>query len=340
MSAGRLNVGVIGLGVGERHVAAFANHSDCELVAICDTNAAKLDQVGQSYPQAKRYASAERLLNDPEINVAVIASYDDAHAEQIVRAIETGKHVFAEKPLCRTADELAQIRRAMKQNPPIKLTSNTLLRNSPRFRDLRDRIEAGAMGRIYCIEADYLYGRFHKITHGWRGQIQDYSVMLGGGIHMIDLVLWIAGERPVEATAIGNSLVSQGTGFAGPDCVIALLRFPSGMIAKIGANFGCVHPHFHRFTAWGTKATFDNTLAVPQGAACLWESADSAVGPKLLNTAYPGVDKGILIPSFVDAILGRGRATVSADETFAAVSVCLAVDAAQKSGRTVAIDYN
>jgi predicted dehydrogenase len=335
----RLKVGVIGLGVGERHAAAFAAHPECELTAICDSDPAKLDDVVSRFPAAARYASADKLI-DSGIDVVAVASYDDAHAGQIVRALDNGLHVFAEKPLCTSAEQLAEIKAALKRNPMLRMSSNTLLRNSPRFQDVQARIDSGAMGRIYCIEADYLYGRFHKIVSGWRGNIPGYSVMLGGGIHMVDLVLWLCGERPSEVMATGNGVVSQGTKFEGPDCVMALLTFPSGLIAKVGANFGCVHPHFHRIAVWGTKATFENSLSSPQKSATLWQSVEPAIEPLRLSTGYPAVDKGVLIPRFIDAVLGRGEPAINEDEVFAAVSVCLAIDAAQKSGHRTTVFYN
>lgn len=335
-----LNVGVIGLGVGERLAATFSAIPDCRLVAICDKDADKLAEVGNRFPTAQRFADADALIHCDGIDVIAIASYDDAHSNQIVSALDAGRHVFAEKPLCQSAVELAAIREALKRNPSLRLSSNTLLRNSPRFRDLRNRISGGDMGRLYCIEADYLYGRFHKILDGWRGNIPGYSVMLGGGIHMIDLVLWLCGERPVDVSATGNAIVSEGSKFEGPDCVMALLNFPSGLIAKVGANFGCVHPHYHRLAVWGTKATFENTLAAPGRTASIWNTSDPAHEPLRLDTAYPGVDKGVLIPSFIDAILGRGPAEVEEDDVFAAVSVCLAIDMARKSGHRTAVAYD
>ena len=52
---------------------------------------------------------------------------------------------------------------------------------------------AGDLGRVYYMEADYNYGRIHKIVDGWRGAIDYYSVFLGGAVHMVDLLLWLTG---------------------------------------------------------------------------------------------------------------------------------------------------
>lgn len=96
---------------------------------------------------------------------------------------------------------------------------------------------------------------------------------------------------------------SRGSGFTGNDLVMALLRFDSGLVAKVGANFASVHPHYHHVAVYGTDATFENT---PSGDARLWTSRDLQQPPEPVTAPYPGVGKGDLIPAFVDAVLGHG----------------------------------
>lgn len=331
-----LGVGVIGLGVGEQHALAFAGHSDCRVTALCDRDPAKLGLIGDSLSDARRYASAEALIDDPDVAIVAVASNDDDHCAQIVRALRAGKHVFSEKPLCLSAGELRQIRHAWRESAGLRLSTNTVLRRSARFRWLHDTVRAGGLGRICSIEADYVYGRISKLTQGWRGQIPGYSVMLGGGIHLVDLVLWITSERPTAVQAMANDLGSRGSGFTGNDLVLALLKFRSGLVAKIGANFASVHPHYHRLIVYGSEATFENTVS---GPARLWTSRRPDEPAEPIDAAYPGVRKGDLIPAFVDAVLGRGEPDVDEDQAFAAVSVCLAIDRAVAEQRPVDVEY-
>lgn len=340
MSLRTVGVGVIGLGVGEQHALAFAAHPECRLVALCDRNPAKLAAVAERLPGTRLYSRAEDLIDDPEITVVSVASNDDDHYLQIIRALHRGKHVFCEKPLCLRADELRDIREAWRRSPGLRLSTNTILRRSPRFQWLKNAVADGQFGSIFCIEADYVYGRLKKLTDGWRGRIPGYSVMLGGGIHMVDLVLWITGQRPVEVVAYGSSLASRATSFKGNDLVLALLRFDSGLVAKIGANFASVHPHFHRFVVYGTQATFENTPDFPPVRARLWTSRDPQEQPQAVESAYPGVGKSELIRFFIDAVLGCGVPEVTEDELFAAVSVCLTIDRAVSEGRSIAVEYN
>jgi predicted dehydrogenase len=339
MTAGELGIGVIGLGVGEQHARTFAAHPDCRLVALCDMNAAKLDEVSQRLPPAKHYSRAEELIDDPDVQIVSIASNDDDHCDQIVRALRLGKHVFAEKPLCLRHDQLLAIVQAWRGARGARLSTNTLLRRSPRFQWLKRTIDEGKLGTVYCIEGDYVYGRFHKLTSGWRGQIPGYSVMLGGGIHVVDLMLWLSGQRPVEVFAYGSSLGSAGTTFRGTDLVLALLKFDSGLVVKIGANFASRYAHFHRFMVYGTKGTFENLPAEISPSARLWEGRDGGPPPSLVDEPYPAVAKGELIPSFVAAVQGRGEPDVPEHQVFASVATCLAIERSAMEGRPVRIDY-
>ncbi len=332
----RLRAGVVGLGVGERHIAGYRAHPDCEVVALADIDPAKREMAALRYPGVKLHASAEALIDDPTIDIVSIASYDAAHFAQIHRAVEAGKHVFAEKPLCQSRDELAQIRAALARRPGLRLSSNLILRRAPRFRALKSEIAAGRFGRLFHLEADYNYGRVHKIIEGWRGKQGYYSVMLGGGVHVVDLVLWLAGERVVEVAGFGNRIATAGTGFRFDDMTLAILRFESGAVAKVTANFGCVFPHFHRLLVYGTEATFENGV----DAGRIWRSREPDARPELVTLPYPGAEKGDLIPSFIDAVLGRGSAEVDEAGVFDAMSVCLAIDEAVRHGAVVRPAYH
>ena len=341
MSAvGPIGAGIIGLGVGEMHIAGFEAHPDCRVVALCDTDPAKRSMARSRYPRARIYETAEALIDDPDVGIVSIATYDNAHYAQLCRTLDAGKHAFVEKPICTREAELADIRARLRQRPQLKISSNLILRKAPRFADLKARVVNGALGRVYYLEGDYDYGRLHKLDGGtWRGNAPGYSVILGGAVHLVDLLLWLmAGRAAVEAMAMGNRIASAEAGmpFEPDDFVGALVRFDDGAIAKVSANFGCVRPHFHRVSVYGTLATFENGT----DSGCYWTQRDPASPPERTGLAYPGAAKGELIPAFVDAVLGRGTAEIVAAEILACMSVCLAINRACREGRPVAIRYD
>ncbi len=331
----RLRAGVIGLGVGEEHIAGYQSHPDCTVVALCDFSDEKLRTVGAKYPGIRLSSQAGEVLQDPEIDVVSIASYDNYHYEQIVQAINYDKHIFVEKPLCLYENEAAHIRALLEQKPGLKMSSNLILRMSPRFRLLKQMISDGEMGQLFYVEGDYNYGRFYKITDGWRGKIDYYSAVCGGGVHMVDLLLWLTRDRVVEVAAYGNNLSSQGTMFRYNDMVVSILKFQSGMVGKVAANLGCVSPHFHALSVYGTKATFVNGLKY----GMLFESRDPSQSGRKIKAPYPGAQKGALIHSFVDSILNRSQAEVTLEEIFETMSVCFAIEKAAHQSSSAVVEY-
>lgn len=328
-----LRAAIIGLGVGERHISGYQASPMCRVVALCDIDEEKVQAIGKRYPEMALTTSPDEILQNPNIDVVSIASYDDVHRDQIVCALEHGKHIFVEKPLCLTRSEYEDIRAAHARRPDLLLSSNLILRHAPRFINLRKRINAGDLGQIYYLEGDYDYGRLHKLTEGWRGRLTDYSVVHGGAIHLIDLLLWLTGDHICEVFAYGNGISTKGSQYGGDDIVVSVLKFTSGIVAKISANFASVVPHHHRVCVFGTKGTFSQSHV---GAAYHW-SRDLAAMPENLDDPYPGASKGDMLPAFVQSILQGVPTEVTTAEVFEAMNVSLAIVESLTMGRPVKV---
>ena len=342
--------GVIGLGVGLQHALQLAEVEDAELVAVCDRDPDALLRARAVLPDVTAYLDEMSLLDSGTVDAVVVASYDNEHARSIIRAIQNGLHVFAEKPLATSREELIAIRVALDSHPDVRLSTNTLLRRSPRFAWVRERIREGSLGDLFHIEGDYLYGRLAKLAEGWRGRDPDYSVTLGGAIHIVDLLMWLAGDRPARVMAVGSgkglrdSVLAQTSHFLGDDFRMALLEFDSGLTAKVSANFACVLPHFHRVDVFGSDATF---LHVPGGGGTgsdasnglLFTSRDPASPPTVVDLPYPAVPKGALLPEFNRVIFGSGAPDIPEQEVLDVMAVCLAIDESRRSGCAVEVTY-
>ncbi len=329
-----IKVGVIGLGVGMAHAEAFQRNPDTEVYALCDFNEDKQKWARQYYPHALICSDAKQILTDSRIDVVSICSYDDAHYGHIMTAIKNDKHVFVEKPLCLHARHARNIRHALIEKPQLKISSNLILRKCPRFVALREKILAGDFGQLFCIEGDYNYGRLWKVTEGWRGKLDFYSVVLGGGVHIIDLFLWLTGSRVKEVKAYGNQIASHGTQFRYPDLVSAIMQFENGMTGKLTVNYGCVQPHFHNLMVYGTEATYVNDREFGK----LYTSRDPEVPYEKMTQPYPGVHKGDLLDDFIDAIVNDREPQVCSRDIFEAISICLAIDESLQ-GEPVTVNY-
>jgi predicted dehydrogenase len=328
-----LNAAIIGLGVGAQHAAAIAALPACRVAWLCDFDTEKLRAFAKIYPDARTTTRADDVLADATVDFVVIASYDHMHADQIVTALERGLHVFAEKPICHSEEDLARVERVLARHSDLVFQSNLILRRSPRLQELKRKLQAGDLGDLFYVEADYAYGRVHKIVDGWRGKQPYYSVMVGGGIHVIDTLLWLTESRVIEVHGYGNRIATRKTDFRFDDFQVALLRLENDLIAKVSANFGCVYPHNHLFAVYGTVGTFvQNAL----GAAVL-TSRDPSVPPISVTTSHD-VGKGAFIANFVEAIQGKSEPELSRREILESTRVCLAIDRAIRQQRTVQLE--
>lgn len=325
-----LKVGIIGMGVGEAHIKGYESHKKCQVTALCDFNDTVLDNMKKKYPDKKVVSQAKDILDDADIDIVSIASYDNYHYEQIIRALNNDKHIFVEKPLCLEEKHARKLKNLLDKKSYLKISSNLILRMCPRFQALKKKIKNKEFGEIFCMEGDYNYGRLYKLTEGWRGKIDNYSVVLGGGVHIIDLMLWLTGDIIEEVQSYGNQISSAKSNFSNNDLTLSILKFRSGIVGKMSVNFGCVHPHFHNLIIYGTKATFINKLNYGR----LFKSRDPKSDFERMEESYPGIHKGDLIFDFIDSIINNKDPLVTKDQIFQGISVCFAIDQAMGKGAT------
>ena len=320
-----IKFGVIGLGVGERHVDALARDSRVNQAWVCDLDADKAERVAQQYGVDNWCADWQQLLAVVDLDAVVIASYDHDHAEQIIEFLRKGVHIFVEKPLCTTLEELGLIEGAYSlahENGHIHMSTNFILRREKRFQELRDKILAGDLGHIYSVEASYDYGRLHKIITGWRSQSPNYSVMNGGGIHMIDLCQWLLGEKYRPEFSLHNKIATTVDQFAAPDFTTSLGHIGPNTILKVTANFGAQTPHFHQLKVYGTKGTFINDCA----EAMYYYGHEPNVVSVPDTNKFPNAAKGDLLPNFIEVITGLSAIEVSFQDVAQVMRVSLEID--------------
>jgi predicted dehydrogenase len=352
MDSKRKRWGVVGLGIGEQHALALAEVRHLDVTAICDSDPARLERVRSVLPDATPFASAEQLINSGIVDAVVIATYDSKHGRQVIEALSLGLDVFVEKPIATSRAELLQIVELLNRNRSLRLSTNTLLRAAYRFAWLKSAIARGLLGELVHASMTYQYGRLPKLLDGWRGNEEDYSVTLGGTIHMIDLILWLADEFPSEVFAIGSdrglltALPADAPSKGIQDVRVGLLKFESGFTAHVGANFSCVMPHFHEASLFGTSGTFAAVppLAahlgpdIPASGAWFYSSRDPKMPPQLVDGVCQPVPKGTLLVAFASGG-PMSASVVTEQQAVDATAVALALDESVASGAPVSVEY-
>jgi predicted dehydrogenase len=331
----KLNVGVIGLGVGAKHAHALYLNKNVNLVSLCDFDNKKINLYKRIYKNCNFTNNSDDIFKNPNIDIVSIASYDNFHAKHILQAIKYKKHFFVEKPFCLNINELKKICSSLKKNKEIAFSSNLVLRNNPSFVDLKKKIKKKVTGDIYYCEGDYNYGRINKILYGWRGQIPFYSVVLGGAIHLIDLIIWLSNKKVRSVIAEGNKISTKNTKFKNYDLVSTLLKFEDGMISKVTSNFASVTPHHHILSVYGTKSTFFyNNKEIKS-----YKSRDDLI-LKNKKSKFSNKQKSEILNSFINSVYyQKDLKIVHENEIINLMSVCFAIEKSLKTKKWEKVKY-
>jgi predicted dehydrogenase len=242
-----LRVGVVGLGYWGPNLARnFAAIAGSEVTWLCDADEAARERVARTLPAARTTPEIDELLADPDLDAVVLATPVPTHAELAVRVLEAGKHCFVEKPLAQSAADAERAVAAAQRADRVLMVGH-LLEYHPGVRRLKDLTESGELGDdIY-----YIYGNRLNL-----GKLRaDENALWSLGAHDVSVVLYLAGEEPVEVHAHGESYVQPGV----EDVVFCFMRFPSGLAAHLHLSW--LDPHKERrFTVVGSQkmATFDD----------------------------------------------------------------------------------
>ena len=324
----KINVGIIGFGIGQKHFEAIHNYKGINVKVICDKNLEKIKKIKKKFPKIKITKNENEIFRDKEIQIVSIASYDNNHYSQIIKSIKNEKHIIIEKPMCLTFNQLKNIKKLIYKSK-ISITSNLVLRVNELFKKIKKKI---SNDKVFYVEADYIWGRKNKLF-GWRSKIKDYSLILGAGIHMIDLVVWLLNRKPNTVHTFSNNIVTQNTLFKKQSMILMVFEFSNGIIAKITANSVAVHRHFHELKVFTKTKTITNTL---QGSYTMVSNKI-----KKNNFFYPDkTNRKNLIRNFLDSFLEKkNKKIITIKDQFDLMSICLAAEKSLNKKKKIKINY-
>ena len=328
----KIQAGIIGLGVGKKHLNTLLNLKSCKVRYVCDFNKKKLAKFKVN-KDIKKIINYREMLKDKNVNLVIIASYDNFHFEQIIECIKFKKNIFVEKPLCLDKKQLFKIRMTLKKNPSIQISSNFVLRTNKIFINLKNLVKKNKFGKPYYYEGDYNFGRLEKIKKGWRGKIKNYSVVHGGGIHLVDLILWLNKSKVKKVFASGNNISTKNTQFKNNDFVTSIIKFYDDSIAKINSNFGSCTPHHHILNIYGTKKTFMHNSR----ESIFYNSRDPGKKERKISRVNSYNNQKFVLESFVKSLKRIKKSIVTKEEIFNSMLVCLAIEESIKKNKWINI---
>ena len=330
---GQLGAAVIGLGVGKAHISAY-REAGAEVRAICDVDEGLLHDVGEASGVADLITDYRNLAERADIDVVSICTPDHIHAGPAVEMMESGKHVLVEKPLATTLPDIQAIVDTARRTGR-KVSHGCQIRYGQAFQEVKRQVEAGAFGDVFYAEADYVSNHINLFQGGWRGELgRDYNALAGGSVHPVDVVQWIVDSSPEVVMAYGNGIAPAAHGLDVTDCIVAIIRFQSGCVAKTFVTMGSARPGFRNVQIYGTRKTF---ITSPSGGGDLVSDIEARKwGPlELGGDARDG--RVALIADLLEAIETDGQPQVDVVQAARAAAICVAAFDSLRTGKPVRV---
>lgn len=208
------------------HLPNLKKIPGANLHAVYSTHGAR----GKSYAQrfGAKYSCTEysQVLNDPDIDLVLITSRHQYHAEQALQALAAGKHVFIEKPLAITIEECRALVKAEAESTAT-LTVGFNRRFSPFYVEQKKALARRTGPAIVnCrMNSPGLSGNF------WAADPKYGGAIIGEGCHFVDLIYWLLDSEPVSVAA--HSLPMGQDDPIGENNIAATYRFADGSIANL-----------------------------------------------------------------------------------------------------------
>lgn len=244
-------VGLAGAGNFTRQVLAPAlKETGARLVTIVSSATVSASHLGRKFGFERVSSETDTIFEDPSVNLVVITTRHNSHAQHVIRAIRAGKRVFVEKPLCLTVSELDDVQTAYREasEPFVMVGFNR--RFSPFVVRMKSLLAVRQTPKAFVFTVNS--GSIPK-THWVQDQDIGGGRIIGEACHFIDLLRFLAGARIVHAEAV----FAEGAGAECGDIGSINLRFADGSI-------GAVH-----YLANGSKSFPKERLEVFCGGAVL-----------------------------------------------------------------------
>jgi predicted dehydrogenase len=361
----RIGMGLIGAGGrGQYVMGLFQKNAEVDLRAICDVYGVRIDEAQKLSATAKTFYEHEKLLEMKEVDAVLIGSPDHWHSRHAIDAMNAGKDVYVEKPLCRTRDEGPQIIRAARVNNRI-CQVGVQQRSGPSYLESKEKfIKTGLLGRITHVDAVWDGGVPGELPHRRRSapaekpsnldwarflgpvKYRDWTPMQyfnfrgyldfnGGkltdfGHHWMDVVHMFMDEHRVKsAMTAGGNFHPNPFEYTAPDTVSALFEYPGFSV---------------HFSSLATNPTpeYGITFRGSKGQLFVnrnrWEFREGKKDAVPQGQKYPGDCTSDHVRNFLDCV--KSRQTPNADVALAYKSIVPPLLAVQSYVEKRRINYD
>ncbi len=222
-----VSIGVIGCGYwGPNIIRAFAQHRECQVVAVADLEEERLEPIRRLYPTVRAVTSAEELLESDHIDALAIATPISTHYRLATEALRRGKHVLIEKPMTATVRQSEELIALAAEQKRVLMVDHTFV-YSGAVRKIRDLIQAGELGNIYYFDAVRInLGLFQR----------DLNVLWDLAPHDFSILSYLIDKEPTSVSAVGAAPV-HWDGWRRESIAYVTVEYADGTLAHIHVNW-------------------------------------------------------------------------------------------------------
>lgn len=299
-------------------VARATAHPGVEVVAWCEEDAATRDALAASGKVRITHTDYRAMLAEVKIDAVVVGEWFAKRGRVVIDALASGRHVLADKPMCTTLAEHAEIVRLAAVK---KLTVGMMLdmRDSGVFIKVRELVRAGEIGEIRAVALGGQHPLLPGVRPGWYHEAGKHGGTINDiAIHGLDLVPWITGVgyRRVVAARVWQSGPPPGSHFLNAGQFMMELANGAGLIADVSyfspGSQGYTMPLYWRVTLWGSLGVIEAALHAKE--ITLFKEGEKT--GRTLPIAAPA--PGGYLDSFLRELHGQPGAALTAPEIFRA----------------------
>jgi predicted dehydrogenase len=256
----KIRMGFIGVGgIGGAHLNVARNCADIiEPVAVCDINAEIANRVAENY-KLEAYTDYKEMCQRGDIDAVTMALPHHLYGEAVCYALESGLHVFKEKPFAGTLPDAQQMMDAARKTGKQLVTAGQNKFASV-FIKGKEILDSGVLGDIFLTRGAIIYrwGGAISGNWSWRGQqkLSGGVAVIDAGWHILDMIHWYRGMPSSVYASLGVMKgVSEGD-YDVDDKAALILEYPDGGIASIVSCYITL-PNERRVTLHGIHGSLD-----------------------------------------------------------------------------------
>ncbi len=219
-----MRVAVIGVGsMGFNHLRVYSELEGVQLVGISDVSAERLESLKTRFP-VPTYTDYRELIEKEKPEAVSITVPTSEHEQVASFALRAGVNVLVEKPIAATVEE-GQRLIALAQEVDRQLMVGHIIRFNPAMQELKARLDAGELGKIFQI--------FCRRAGPFPARIRDVGVVVDLAPHDVDIMRFLTGMDPIRVFAETEQRIHTDH----EDMLFGLLRFPHGITAALEINW-------------------------------------------------------------------------------------------------------